>query len=220
MKTVLIGCKTLENELCAAIQRTDWAGETVWIESGLHNVPQRLHDVLQEKIDVCQDFDRILLGMGFCGNALADIRTGSAEIILPRADDCISLLCGSAQKRAMYHRTYFFTDGWLRGERTIWNKYEHSLKKYGECCTKQIFHDMLCHYEDCALLETGCFETEPAEREVRRIAGVLGLSYRSIPGTIDYLCDLLTGPWPETRFLTCRPNSIIERASLLLPEFS
>ena len=68
----------------------------------------------------------------------------------------------------------------------------------------------------CALLDTGCFDREAAGREVRRIAGELGLDYQVIPGTVSYLCQLLTGPWPADRFLTVPPRATLERNMLVL----
>lgn len=216
MNTAVIGCRTIEKELTAAMEQTRLTYPIYWLEAGLHNVPQQLHQALQEQIDRCGDRERVLLAMGFCGNSVAGLRARGAELILPLADDCISLLCGSQEERLRYPETYFFTEGWLRGERTIWREYEYTLEKYGPQRGRRIFQAMLRNYRYCALLDTGCFDREAAGREVRRIAGELGLDYQVIPGTVSYLCQLLTGPWPADRFLTVPPRATLERNMLVL----
>lgn len=42
-------------------------------------------------------FDRILLATGFCGDSFCGLETRHTELIIPRTDDCISLLLGSAE---------------------------------------------------------------------------------------------------------------------------
>ena len=206
MGTEIIACETIRQELLAAAGRCGCRYPIRWIKSGLHNVPAQLHAVLQEELDACAGCERILLAFGFCGNAVAGLCGGTAELILPRADDCISLLCGSQERRAGFRETYFFTEGWLRGERTIWNEFQHTVDRYGEERAKQIFQVMLCHYRYCALLNTGCYPLEAAAEEVRRIARALGLEFISIEGTIACLEKLLTGPWDSASFLVVPPG--------------
>lgn len=214
MKTAIIGCKTIEHELTAAMARADCHFPVFWVESGLHNVPDTLRKAVQERIDLCGDYERILLAMGYCGNAVVGLMAGRGELVLPRADDCISILCGSQQQRLKYPNTYFFTEGWLRGEHTIWWEYEHTVRKYGEKKADRIFKIMLHNYQYCALLNTGCFDLTEADREVSEIARRLHLSYTVLPGTIDYLCQLLQGPWDPDRFLILPPHSQLERTLL------
>ena len=42
MKTCIVACKTLEDELALAAKRTGIELPVVWIESGLHNTPKLL----------------------------------------------------------------------------------------------------------------------------------------------------------------------------------
>ena len=94
MNTAVIGCRTIEKELTAAMEQTRLTYPIYWLEAGPHNVPQQLHQALQEQIDRCGDRERVLLAMGFCGNAVCGLRSGPGELVIPRVDDCISLLLG------------------------------------------------------------------------------------------------------------------------------
>ena len=55
MKTVILSCRTLEDELLAALAKSGKDYEIVWLESGLHNVPKKLTARLQEELDKIQE---------------------------------------------------------------------------------------------------------------------------------------------------------------------
>lgn len=209
MKTVLIGCRTLESEISAAVEKTKWEGDICWLKSGLHSNTEVLHDTLQKLIDSCQEYDRILLAMGTCGNSVIGIHTGSAELILPRVDDCITLLCGSRDRRAKYYHSYFFTEGWLHGERTIWHEYLYTVEKYGEKTAKKIFDTMLRHYDSCIFLDTHCGKAVETSERVKYIADRFDLGYEKMEGTLHYLCALLSGQWDTDAFVTVPPYTTI-----------
>ena len=98
MTTAVIACKTMEDELNWAMERTGSDYPVFWLEQGLHNVPKKLLDAVQTALDAAGT-ERVLLAMGFCGNALVGLRVPAVELIVPRVDDCISLLLGSVKRR-------------------------------------------------------------------------------------------------------------------------
>ena len=218
MKTAIIACKTIEDELSLAMRETGCAYPISWLESGLHNVPEKLLAALQETLDGL-DADRVLLAMGFCGNSLAGLRVSSAELIVPRVDDCISLLLGSVQRRMEISReyaAYFFTEGWLRGERNIWVEHQHMLETYGEELTEELEKSMFGHYRTLGLLDCGEKPVEPLIEATKMIAEGLHLQQQVIPASVGYLRELLTGPWPAVRFLTVRRGGEITEDQLTL----
>ena len=182
-----------------------------WIESGLHNAPKKLTERLQDVFDNIEA-QRVLVAMGFCGNSVQGIKTGGFELIIPRVDDCVSLLLGSVNTRAAIsarHAAYYLTEGWLRGERNLWVDYQYTVKKYGEEQAASIVQMMFGNYRTLALLNNG---VEPIERlieKTRVIADTLGLEQIVVPATVAYLEDLLTGPWEDNRFLIKAPWELI-----------
>lgn len=219
MKTLIVGCRTIENELEKTIQKTGVEYDVVWVESGLHNVPKMLNAAIQDILDKTTGYSLALLAMGYCGNSLSGLCSSDKILIIPRVDDCISLLIGSYKKRiavADSASTYFLTPGWLKGERTIWHEYEYSLEKYGKETADSIFEMMLGHYKYLALLDTDCFDKLAAKAEVMGIARKLKLRYREIPGTLDYLIRLLTGPWSSDDFLVIPPGAVVTTSALTM----
>jgi hypothetical protein len=188
----------------------------IWIESGLHNFPEKLRSRLQEMLDEVTGYDRILMGFGFCGNAVAGLRTGNFEMILPRADDCIALLLGSGDIKKQYERTYFLTKGWLDGEKNIWWEYQYTINKYGPETGKEIFSIMLKNYKKLGVLDTGAYDIDAVRALTEEIAKELELEHMVLPATTDYLKSLLTGPWPEDRFLIIPPYHQIRTSQLTI----
>ena len=190
-----------------------------WVESGLHNVPKKLRVALQDVLDSLSGYSRVLMAMGFCGNSLAGLQTGDMTMIVPRVDDCISLLLGSYAKRTSIttgHGMYFMTEGWLRGERTIWHEYQYTLEKYGKETCDEIFETLLGNYKSLTMLDTGCYDLFSIRGEAEEIARTLKLDYMVIPATIEYLKRLLTGPWDKDFFLTIPPRSVITESDLIM----
>ena len=127
MKTIMIACKTIERELKKAIRDTGISYPCTWLESGLHNYPEKLREALQKTLDeISSETERVILAFGYCGNAVNGLKTGNFQLILPRVDDCITLMLGSFKKRqeiSAEAASYFLTKGWLDGERNIWAEY-------------------------------------------------------------------------------------------------
>lgn len=216
METAIIACKTLENELQAVMEALDCRLEVRWLESVLHNFPKQLNAQLQSALDSCAEFDTVLLAMSYCGNSLEGLRSGGLRLVVPRCDDCITLLLGSVHRRQSISATYFMTEGWLNGDSNIWQEYQYCLQKYGEKRGRRIFSAMLAHYKNLALLDTGCFDKKAAQARLLPMAETLGLEYTCIEGTLGYLQDLLSGNWDADRFLVVPPHTTISADMLTL----
>lgn len=220
MKTVVIACKTIEDELKYALEHTGTDDPVIWLESGLHNVPQKLKESVNDAL-LDSGADRALLAMGFCGNALLGLETPVAEVIFPRVDDCISLLLGSVKRRLAVsdeYAAYFFSEGWLRGERNIWVEHQYMLENYGEEITAELEKDMFGHYRTLGLLDCGITPISRLVEETRVIAEGLHLRQQIIPASADYLEELLTGPWPAERFVCLRRGETVTPETLTLAD--
>jgi len=217
-KTIVVACQTLESELEQAFKRTSVSHPVLWIESGLHNTPKKLRVKLQETLDGIEA-DRVLLTMGFCGNSVQGIKVGAFELILPRVDDCISLLLGSVKERTEIsgkYSAYFLTDGWLRGERNLWVEYQHALDKYGEEQAQVIAKMMYGHYRTLGLLDSGTMPVPQLVDKTKIIANTLNLEQAVIPASTQYIQQLLTGPWPKEGFVIKGPGQSISSEDLYL----
>jgi hypothetical protein len=216
MKNVIVACKTLEDELSDAIRKTGKSYPTEWLESGLHTTPKKLNERLRELLSAIEA-DRVLLVMGFCGNSIEGVKAGNFELIIPRVDDCISLLIGSMEERVRVsaeNAAYFLTEGWLRGEYNIWVEHEYTVNKYGEETARYIADTLYGHYRTLGILDSGVNAMEPLLEKTKIIADTFKLEQKVIPASTAYIRRLLTGPWPEDRFIVKRPGEEITAKDL------
>lgn len=213
MKTVILACNTVRDEIQKAASETLCPHPFVWVESGLHLVPEKLRGRLQEELDRIHGVSRVLLAFGFCGNAVAGLRAGAYEIVFPRVDDCITLLLGSKERRDECSRqggVYFLTKGWLEGEVNIWSEYQSVLARFGLERTERIYQRMLAHYHALGLIDTGAYDVASLLPQVQEIARRLKLEARVLPGSIAYLKNFLSGPWSEKDYVIVPPFSAVE----------
>lgn len=222
MSTVVLACNTIRDEFEKAVEETGCRHGFRWVESGLHLKPESLRKRLQEELDCLAVSDRVLLGFGFCGNAVVGLVSRDYELIIPRVDDCISLLLGSKENRERCCSSggvYFLTKGWLEGESNIWSEYQAVLARFGPKNTERIYKRMLAHYQYLGLIDTGAYELDIMLPQVKEIAATLNLETLVLPGSDLYLKKFLSGPWNEGDFVVVPPNTMIELLHLS-PDFS
>ncbi len=209
MKTVIFSCRMLETELRHVLQDTGIDHSLIWFEKGLHNTPAKLHDALQAALDALDaDVERVILTFGYCGGCIAQLHT-HAELIIPRVDDCITMLLGSHERRKGFcgqGGAYFLTEAWMDSDRSMAVEYDYAIQKYGEEFGKEIFAMMFSNYGMVALLDTGLMPLDAAKAKSQETADALGLRLEVVPATLDYLRGLVCGPWPDKQFITLAPG--------------
>jgi hypothetical protein len=200
MRTTILACRTIADELNLAQREAGCDLPVSWVESGLHNWPDRLRTGLQRALDEVTDADRVLLAFGYCGNSVIGLTSGAYELIVPRADDCISLLLGSCARREQVtaeKATYFLTPGYLEHESNIWSEYQAFAARRGKESADSVYAILLKHYRRLGIIDTGSFDVDRFVERTLPVAATFGLEHEVIPGTTQYLQQLLTGPWDE-----------------------
>ena len=202
---------TLEDELELAMNNTGLHYPVEYIESGLHERPKKLAAAVNELFEKVSA-KRVLMPLGQCGNSLIGISCGDFELIMPNVDDCLSLLIGSTELKsaiAAKDRAFFLTEGWLRGESTIMSQYAKSVEKYGEDTALSILEMMYAHYKTIGLIDAGAAPIDTLYKETEEVAELLGLTRKTYKGTVNYIEELLTGPWDGSRFIVKKPFETI-----------
>lgn len=221
MRSVILSCNTIRAEVDQVIEKTDFSGTVLYLESGLHNEPKRLHQVLQETLNRISNVDQVLLVMGYCGNAVLDLKPRGFRLIVPKADDCITMLLGSQEKRKIAQEekyTYFFSKGWLDHfddiESTIMQDLERMIQKYGKARAMRIFRSMFAHYQRIGVIDTGTFNLDEMMEKAKKQAELMQLVCEVIPGTISFLEAFLTGPWETDQFIIINSGDTLRHSHL------
>lgn len=200
MAKVIVACQTISDEVNRVIKETQVDYPVIWIESGLHNYPDKLKERLTDEISRLDNVDTVILAFGYCGNSLLGLSSPKAQIVVPRVDDCISLLLGSVKRRLELSRrvgTYFLTRGWMVYENNIIREYERCVARYGEERASRIMHAIMGHYRRLMLIDTGAFPLEQCVEDSLAFARKMGLEHEVVAGSLDYLKKLLRGPWDD-----------------------
>ncbi|MCL6477291.1 MAG: DUF1638 domain-containing protein [Peptococcaceae bacterium] len=208
MSTVIITCQTIKREVRLAISETGVDYPVLLIDSGLHNYPDLLRQAIQEQINKIDHVHTIIMALGFCGNGLIGIKSPEARLIIPRADDCITLLLGSydlRKKIAKEAGTYFLTKGWLDFERNLIAEYQCCLERYGEDRALRVMKKMLGHYQRLMVIDTKAYELSDVLNTTRSFAEKMGMKHEECTGSMRFLNKLLLGPWDE-EFIILEPG--------------
>ena len=211
MKTAVLACKTLEDEVYYA-ENIVKSGCDIYTVESEHNRPDKFRISIQKELDRLEDYNRILLVFGICGNATIGLKTSSYELIIPRVDDCISLMIGSVKKREEIireHQTIFLTQGWLNGKENIEQEYNHALEKYGDGTAKEIMDMMYAHHEMLSIIDTNAYDLDMITARSKKLAQLFGLDFSIIKGTTSYIEQLLSGLWDNDMFVTVPAHSIV-----------
>jgi hypothetical protein len=217
MSTIIVACNTIADELNLAIRTTATPHPVYWIDSKLHTKPEKLREQIQGSLDRISNVSTILLAFGFCGAGLAGVRSTTSRLILPRVEDCISLLLGSEQIRRQVSRetaSYYLTRGWIESENNIGDQCDYCTRKFGPDRGLRIMKEMLKHYRHLTLIDTGAYDITSYGRKIGELAAKLGLTDKIITGSQRLLQKLLTGPWDE-EFVLVDPGREIGREDFL-----
>ena len=199
MKRLLIACETIRDEVEMALQQVELELETVWMSNLLHDSPERLKKALQEEIDKAEDdYDQLLFAYGNCGNGLLGLKSEKATLIIPRYGDCIDILLSEKENlERIRTSTYFLTQGWLRGEKSLDKEFQHNLEKYGESRARRVMEIMFKNYQKLMLIDTGAYPVAAHLSRVNDIGELIGLEVVVDRGSISPLEKLVTGEWKE-----------------------
>ncbi len=199
MKRLLIVCETIRDEVELAMKKQGVEMETVWMPNNLHDSPERLRDALQVEINKAEGYyDELLFAYGNCGNGLLGLKSEKATIIIPRYGDCIDILLSEkANLERIRTNTYFLTQGWLRGDKSLDKEYEHNLKKYGEKRAKMVTNIMFKNYKNLMLIDTGAYDVKETLPRVNDIGKLIGLEVVISQGNISPLEKLVSGQWDD-----------------------
>lgn len=198
--TTVIACETIKDEILYAARKVKCQYPFIWFSSSLHKFPDKLQRQLQDEIDKHKNEENILLLFGYCGNAVLGLSSENARLIIPKVDDCVSLLLGGNVVRKNMDSNgcaYYFTNGWMDSDSGIATEFYRCALKYGYEKSKKLFKIMLKGYQSLDVINTGVGKLNELIRATQKFANIFGLDYKVVEGTLDVLYKALGGQWDE-----------------------
>lgn len=213
--TLVIACETIKEEVLYAADKVKCQFPILWMPSSLHKFPNKLQRQLQEQINSseCENAENILLLFGYCGNAVLGLSSKDACLIIPRMDDCVSVLLGGNERRNDLSKegcAYYLTKGWMNSDSGIATEYKRCLMKHGYEKSNMVFNVMLKGYKSLDVINTGVDKLCDVVAAVQEFAGILELDCKVVDGTLDVLYKALSGRWDEDDFVILEPGEKVK----------
>ena len=219
-KTKILACAVIIEELRSKLP----AGiECEIMDFGLHRKPEELRTGLQQAIDRSVGFDTIVLAFGLCGQATLGLRSETATLVIPKADDCIAIFLGSrkAYLKEQFDNpgTMFLSKGWIEGRiddsaPPLMPNYGLMVQRYGDKVAQRmqaVYQEKyrLKHYKRLAFITTE-HETDLDEykQRARERAQRLELRYEEISGSTAFMEKIASGNWGD-EFVVVPPGHAI-----------
>lgn len=193
---VLIACKVFEGLLETRLP-AELVKQITFLDYGLHRVPAKLTQAVQEQIDQVETPSLVVLGYGLCGNGLDGVKAGKHTLLISRADDCIAIFLGSYQRYLKEFQTqpgtYYLTKGWLESGSHPLKEFQEYEEKYGTEQALWLIDQMYQHYRRIVFVAHDPQDLEAYRAkalEVAEFCSRWGMQYEEILGSERYL-DLL-----------------------------
>ncbi|HSN15718.1 MAG TPA: DUF1638 domain-containing protein [Anaeromyxobacteraceae bacterium] len=218
MSTVVLACEVMREELLR-IPAAHPVNFT-FLSMGLHVAPDRLRLAIASELERLAGVDRVILGFGLCGNAVAGLRSPHAPLVIPRVHDCIPVLTGQLEPGAgpaLERGTFYLSGGWMEGERTLVSEHRRAVKRFGEQKALRVLGTMLGAYERFRFVRTGHPRQAALEQEAAGLAGLVKLPLEVVEGAVGYLHELVNGPWDPRRFLHVPRGEPVEAQAFSSP---
>jgi uncharacterized protein DUF1638 len=172
---------------------------TIFMDYGFHRTPQLMTPALQEEIDGIVEPSTIIVGYGLCGNGLAGLKARQHTLIVPRADDCITMLLGSYQRYieefSAEPGTYYLTKGWLESGSHPLKEYREYLEKYDAETAAWLIDEQYKNYKRIVLVAPNQEELDAYRDQAREVADFCaarwGYRYEERIGSGDFVGKLV-----------------------------
>ncbi len=213
----LLFCDVFQEEMALLAPPTEYDIE--YLAMGLHYHPHKLHQEISEALARTSGYSLVILGFGLCGGALTGIKAPDCPVVIPRVHDCLPVLLGSRNKynelQKTDKQTFYFSGGWVEGERMIIQEYERSCVQFGPGKAFRIFRMMFENYRRMMYIHTGHPRTTSTLQKTKEFAGIFNLPCLETMGNLEYLRKLVYGPWDEENFVTVPAYGVVDQDDFL-----
>jgi len=190
---VVLACRVFQSHLERTMPK-ELAQRVVFLDYGLHQEPKKLRTEIQRRIREIDEPSLVVLGYGLCGNGLDGIEAGIHTLLVPRTDDCISILLGSYQSYlALFQEdpgTYYLTSGWLESGSNPLQEYRGYVEKYGREKADMVMDLQYQHYNRLIFIAQSPAELECYREQIQEISDFCqrwNMEYEYRMGSVQYI---------------------------------
>ena len=205
---VIMTCSSLAEYVNQAQENMETAYPVVQLDKRYHVEPKDMRDQILDAIgNLSKDHDTILISMGFCGGSWDQV-TAPCRIVIPRVDDCVSLLLQRGDDyvpnlKEMGHLYLYEKDVG-----------ESLFTRIGEDVDSELADEMIemyfGNYHHLDIIDTGlnnCYD-EDYVVAAQVSADRINASLDYVEGSNRILEKLVSGQWDE-QFIVAEPGQLI-----------
>ncbi len=213
----IIACAIFKPELEHLRQEQGSAVQIIYLEQSMHRAPHLMPDRIQEQVDqAAVQAKQIVLCYGLCSNGIVGVKAPEQGLILSKAHDCIALFLGSVQEYNRLSRqfpgSYYLTRGWIEENKdplgTMENEY---VPRLGRETAKWGAKEELKHYTHFVFIDTGLDPEQELRSRARENADFFGKQYMEINVDLNYLRQILFGPYDGQKFYLLKPGEQVQQ---------
>lgn len=210
MKRAIIGCGIIKSDIEQIVESLPYECDVFWMDESLHDRPERLHDVLQEKINELCDYDEIILTFMLCGNGLLGLKSETSRLVFMLGDDCVyATMCDRADYSDLRRTSIFTSRAWLNTKKNTLEEYERSVKRYGEKRAKSIFEMMYKNYKNIVYMQLEPEVSLASKQKAENMAKQLGLELLYKEGSLDFYKELFDVSHASSRICVLEPGNAV-----------
>lgn len=220
-KTVILACSSLAEYIEAAQKKTGTRMKVRYLDRIYHRNPAEMQEHIKEELEnMPSGVDTVLVCMGFCGGSWDQVRS-RYRLVLPRVDDCVSLLLQMGDKAVSNLKApgHLYVRDKDPSRDSFKGIFEKMVKTYGVSEEKaaEYHKDWKNSYNTISIMDTGINDSRRPEYAavVKKDAEWLDAEMEYVPGGIHLLEKLFTGVWDE-QFLVLEPGCPVEKEKMLI----
>lgn len=206
---LIIACEAFKGEL--EVFKDSITVKILWIEQALHNVPDKLHLNVLEKIQEAEKYlnlgDIVLLFLGNCGGALKGISSQTLTLVYPNVDDCIPVILGSMERfkaiQAEKLGTFYLNKNWIDAGEDPLSSSRKYIETYGEKKGWKVSKLMYKNYTHFTLIDNGCYALDKYRIHVHEACEKFEKIYSEEKGDLKFIEAILNR---QCEMVTILPN--------------
>ncbi|MDO4541782.1 MAG: DUF1638 domain-containing protein [Bacillota bacterium] len=193
-KCIFFACRMIEQEIRSLIKEVDFPYPIYFIPPNLHATPEKLQEYLQNAIDNTENVDAIIISVGRCGNSTIGLKASTADLILPRCDDCIDILLskGKLAQRVRPEKGCFLTESWVKNTDDLDVNMDKLTEKYGEFEAKSLIRTMYYGYKYFYIIDTGLYDMTGVADYILPTAELIDADIKILPGHYNTLRKMMS----------------------------
>ena len=220
--TVILSCSSLKDYVEETQRKLGTDIPVIYLNKLYHRDPNEMREhILAKLADLPEGTDTVLVSMGYCGGSWEGVAKNSCRIVLPRIDDCVSLVMQLTDEPIsdLKKPGHFYVRDKDPSHESIKRIFEHMAagQNLDPETTEKYHRHWQDMYEEIDIIDTPINNARSQEYydKVKIDADWLDARLEYVMGGTHLLEKLIRGEWDD-QFLVIEPGDHVTRSEMLI----